>query len=333
MQDQLKRAVEELRSGELVAFPTETVYGLGADALNPSAIQKVFAAKGRPADHPLIVHIATIEQLNNWAINIPDIAYKLANYFWPGPLTLVLTKHTQVSNLITGNQDTIAIRIPQHPLTLAMLQQFGSGIVGPSANAYGRISPTSAQHVKQSLGNKVNYILDGGPCEIGIESTIINLTTNTPQILRQGVITQDDLVKVIGDNFSYQESTATEIRVPGSTKAHYSPTKPLYLVSSQEFLITVKTILQQGLNYSYLSLQPCPMPNDAIIWIHAKKQPQLYAKNLYSYLHQLDAVNSQGIIVEMPPNEPSWAAIRDRLTRAGNDKLILRTPAQEFIAL
>ena len=324
MQNKIIRARRELQTGGLVAFPTETVYGLGADACNEHAVHKVFAVKERPIDHPLIVHIATIEQLDNWAINIPDIARKLARFFWPGPLTLILPKHPQVSNLVTGNQDTIAIRIPRHPLTLTMLQQFGSGIVGPSANTYGRISPTSAQHVQHGLGNKVDYILDGGQCEIGIESTIINVTTGTPQILRQGIITQDDIARIIGDNFMSTESIETVIRVPGSAKSHYAPIKPLYLVSSQKFLTVIKSMLQQGLNYSYLSLQACPIKDEKIIWLHATKQPQEYAKNLYSYLHQLDATNTQGIIVETPPNEPSWKAIIDRLTRAGNDELALK---------
>lgn len=325
MQKKITHAINILNAGGLVAFPTETVYGLGADARNEQAIRKVFAAKGRPLDHPLIVHIGSIEQLNYWAINIPEIARSLATAFWPGPLTFILQKHPKVSNLITGNQDTIAIRIPRHPLTLTMLQQFGSGIVGPSANTYGRISPTSAQHVQQDLGNKVDYILDGGQCEIGIESTIINITTDTPQILRQGVITQDDIAKILGNSLALTKVMQNYlIRVPGSAETHYAPTKPLYLVPAQEFLATVNSMLRQNLNYCYLSFQPYPLNNNKIIWLQAKNQPQLYAKDLYTYLHQLDATsNTEGIIVEMPPEQPEWYAIIDRLTRASssNDKL------------
>jgi L-threonylcarbamoyladenylate synthase len=323
MQEQLSRAVKKLRGGGLVAFPTETVYGLGADARNEHAISKVFAIKKRPIDHPLTIHIATIEQIKDWAINIPDLALELAKSFWPGPLTMILPKHPKVSNLITGNQNTIAIRIPRHSLTLTMLQQFGSGIVGPSANTYGRISPTSAQHVKQDLGSKVDYILDGGQCEVGIESTIINITNNTPQILRQGVITQEDITKIIGNDLLFintiEEST---IKVPGLDKTHYAPIKPLYLVESQEFLAIAKFMSQQGLNYSYLSFQECFIKDDKIIWIQAEQNPLLYARNLYTYLHQLDLTNNaKGIIVEMPPNGSKWQAIIERLTKASNGKL------------
>lgn len=320
MQHSIQKAISILATGGIIAFPTETVYGLGADARNEHAIRKVFMAKGRPIDHPLIVHIANIEQLDDWAINIPANAKILAKHFWPGPLTLVLPKKPAVSSLITGGQDTIAMRIPNHPLTLAMLNQFGSGIVGPSANTYGRISPTSAAHVQYDLGNKVNYILDGGNCEIGIESTIVCFVDNKPHVLRQGDITEENILQVLGYQVTKLEQNQPAIRVPGQTKAHYAPRKPLFLVPPTELLAIAKAMIQDNINYSYLSFQANPgYPN--IAWHQAAQQAALYANQLYALLHQLDAEDTIGIIVEMPPAENLWSAIIDRLTRASNGKL------------
>lgn len=327
MQEQILKAIEVLKKGGLVVFPTETVYGLGADARNEQAIKKVFAVKGRPAHHPLIVHLASLEQLNNWAVNIPESAIELAKYFWPGPLTIILQKHPQVSNLITGNQNTIAIRMPRHPLTLEMLQQFGSAIVGPSANSYGKISPTTVQHIARDLGNKVDYILDGGPCEIGIESTIVNFTSNIPQILRQGSISAELITKVVGISLTPNNTKPHNIRTPGSSKTHYAPSKPLYLSSSIEFLNIAKLAIKENLNYSYLSFQKCPTQNKHVIWLQAPDDPTLYAKNLYAYLHQLDVLNNQCIVVEMPPLQPAWTAIIDRLTRASKGKISINNNA------
>jgi len=318
MQNSIQKAIEILTAGGIVAFPTETVYGLGANALNEEAIRKVFMAKGRPIDHPLIVHIANIKQLEDWAINIPENAKILANHFWPGPLTLVLPKKPSVSDLITGGQDTIALRIPKHDLTLTMLKQFGSGIVGPSANTYGRISPTSAAHVQHDLGNKVNHILDGGNCEIGIESTIVCFVNDKPQVLRQGDITEEHILQVLGNKFTNLEQQKSTIRVPGQTKAHYAPRKPLFLVQSSELLSIAKSMVQENINYSYLCFQANPGYTN-IAWHQAAKQSSLYAKQLYALLHQLDAEKTIGIIAEMPPDKNSWSAITDRLTRASSN--------------
>lgn len=321
MKTNIEQSIEILKAGGIVAFPTETVYGLGADARNENAIRKVFMVKGRPIDHPLIVHLAHVDQLEKWATDIPEKAILLAKHFWPGPLTLVLLKKASVSNLITGNQNTIALRIPKHPLTLTMLQQFGSGIVGPSANTYGRISPTSAIHVKNDLGEKVDYILDGGPCEIGIESTIVYFTNNEPHILRQGHITKEDIAKVLGTKFSNTEDKKTCIRVPGLAKVHYAPLKPLFLVQSEDLQSIANFIHIKCLKYSCLSFQSHSIEN--IIWHQAPQQAALYAKNLYSLLHQLDTENTKGIILEMPPSQPSWAAIIDRLNRASTGVITL----------
>ena len=334
MQNEIKQAIKVLTTGGLVAFPTETVYGLGADARNEQAIQKVFAAKGRPSDHPLIVHIADLQQLANWAIDIPAPALLLAQHFWPGPLTLILKKHPQVSSLITGGQDTVAIRIPQHPLTLAMLEQFNSGIVGPSANTYGRISPTTADHVAKDLGNKVDYILDGGSCSVGIESTIVYFLAEQPLILRQGQITPADIDAVLGYSCKTTAGTATNIRAPGHAKAHYAPQKPLFLVPTDELTNVAAFLQQKDLHYSCLCFKPQQLAAYANLSIYsAAISAPAYATNLYALLHTLDAEDTQGIIIEMPPIDIAWAAILDRLTRASIGELTLEKLQNNYFKL
>lgn len=325
MFNNIQYATEVLKKGGLVAFPTETVYGLGADATNEQAISKVFAVKGRPQNHPLIVHIANLQQLNIWATNITKDVITLAKYFWPGPLTLVLAKKATVSNLITGNQDTIALRIPQHPLTLKMLQEFGGGIVGPSANTYGRLSPTTAAHVYNDLGDQVDYILDGGPCTVGIESTIVYINNEQLHILRQGSITANDIYNVLGKNKVNITETTSAIQMPGMIKTHYTPKNPVFLVTTTELSSVVQIMLTRGLKYNYLCLQECPIKPNNFIWQQMPKQAAAYAKNLYAALHSLDTPDIQGIIIERPPQHPSWAAILDRLTRASSGNLSLQT--------
>ncbi|WP_442770390.1 L-threonylcarbamoyladenylate synthase, partial [Zoogloea ramigera] len=194
----IQRAVQLLRQGELVALPTETVYGLGADALNPDAVAKIFAAKGRPSDHPLIVHLADASQIMTWAREVPKDAIALARAFWPGPLTLILKRDESVPDLVTGGQDTVGLRVPNHPVALELLRAFGSGVAAPSANRFGRISPTTAEHVRQELGERVALILDGGACAVGLESTIVDLSRGVPVILRPGAIGADDIARVLG---------------------------------------------------------------------------------------------------------------------------------------
>ncbi|MEK7737911.1 MAG: L-threonylcarbamoyladenylate synthase, partial [Pseudomonadota bacterium] len=217
---QIAHAVTLLRAGELVAFPTETVYGLGADAANPAAVAKIFAAKGRPADHPLIVHLPSAEALDAWAREVPESARKLAAAFWPGPLTLILKRQPQVPDAVTGGQDTVGLRVPDHPLALALLKAFDGGrfrgIAAPSANRYGRISPTSAAHVRAELGAAVPLVLDGGDCQVGIESTIVDLSRGTPRLLRPGAIGAADIAHVLGanlDKISLEHPDASAPRV------------------------------------------------------------------------------------------------------------------------
>jgi len=310
----LELALQHLQQGELVAFPTETVYGLGADARNPNAIKKVFQAKGRPVDHPLIVHLASARDLPLWASNIPDLAWQLAEQFWPGPLTMIFAKQPAVSELITGGQNTIAIRVPNHPLTLQLLQQFGSGLVGPSANKYGHVSPTTAEHVAYDLNNEVAVILDGGACNIGIESTVVYLAGSQPMILRQGAITAQQLADCVGVEFVIQDLTAqTPMQnSPGSPLSHYAPRTPVYLVSSQDLDATLQSYVAQNKTCAVLSFQKINNP----YCYEAELDPQAYAQALYARLRAMDALNCSALLIEQVPNDPAWAAIADRLMRS-----------------
>lgn len=310
-------AARQLRAGELVAFPTETVYGLGADATNPAAIQKVFTVKGRPVDHPLIVHIANSKQLPSWALNIPNSAWLLAEHFWPGPLTLILQKQIGVSSLITGGQNTIAIRIPNHPLTLQMLQNFNGAIVGPSANKYGRVSPTTAAHVATDLGNAISVILNGGECAVGLESTIVDLTNTHPIIRRSGAITALELSNVLQQPVAIDTKANNTVRTSGSHESHYAPVTTLRMLAYPELLAAVTLLQQQNKPFSVLSFEASPKDiNPKIYWQQVSRHPKEYAHNLYANLRTHDALNNNVILVERPPQDIAWLAILDRLTRA-----------------
>jgi L-threonylcarbamoyladenylate synthase len=312
--DDIQRAVALLRQGELVALPTETVYGLGADALNPEAVAKIFAAKGRPSDHPLIVHLPDAEQLTLWARDIPREAIALARAFWPGPLTLILKKEEGVPDIVTGGQDTVGLRVPNHPVALALLRAFGSGVAAPSANRFGRISPTTAGHVRQELGDRVPLILDGGPCEVGLESTILDLSRDVPVILRPGAIGVDDIARVIGRRprlpGEMEEMTAAP-RVSGALAAHYAPRTPLELVDSASLsgrLLAGDVVLAR-------TAQPAGLPA-GVQWVPAPADAAGYAHDLYARLRALDEAGCVRILVEAPPVTPEWTAVADRLGRA-----------------
>ncbi len=308
----IEKAALILRQGGLVAFPTETVYGLGADASNPVALKKIFAAKGRPADHPLIVHIADTSDLKKWAAEVPRAAWLLAEKFWPGPLTMVLKRAPQVSDLISGGQDSIGLRVPAHPVARRLLKAFGSGIAAPSANKFGRLSPTSAEHVRQELGSAVDLVLDGGDCEIGIESTIVDLTRETPAILRPGRISAQQ----IGDALLAQlgERGIDRPRAPGSLASHYAPRLPLKLIHPDQ---TENYVRQQaGTAVAVLARRGRPKETKAALWQVAPELPDDYAHHLYAALRRLDDSGCRMIVVEEPPALPEWVAVRDRLARA-----------------
>ena len=307
----IRDAVAILRRGGLVAFPTETVYGLGADASNPAAVARIYEVKGRPAGHPVIVHIGDIGQLDRWARDVPGAAIKLAARFWPGPLTLVLWRAPGVADRLTGGQHTIGLRIPGHPVALQLLREFGGGIAAPSANRFGRISPTTAEHVRGDLGSEVDLILDGGTCEIGIESTIVDLSRGRPVLLRPGRIDAGDIAATLGVALEERDSDAP--RVPGTLAAHYAPRQPLRLIESDQWERSVRgTSHGRGV----LSFRSRPEGDTSTMWIEASRLPQRYGHDLYASLRALDSSGCTRILVEGPPDTREWAAILDRLGRA-----------------
>ena len=307
----IRDAVAILRRGGLVAFPTETVYGLGADASNPAAVARIYVVKGRPARHPVIVHIGDVGQLARWAREIPEAATKLAARFWPGPLTLVLRRAPGVGDGLTGGEDTIGLRIPNHPVALEMLRQFGGGIAAPSANKFGRISPTSAEHVRNDLGDEVDLVLDGGPCGIGIESTIVDLSRVRPALLRPGRIGTGDIAATLGVALQPRDSDAP--RAPGTLAAHYAPRQPLRLIESDRW---ERSIRSTSHGRGVLSFRSPPDGDPSTMWIEASRQPNQYGHDLYAHLRALDSSGCDQILVEEPPATAEWAAIRDRLDRA-----------------
>jgi L-threonylcarbamoyladenylate synthase len=303
-----------LRAGGLVAFPTETVYGLGADAANPEALKKVFAAKGRPHDHPLIVHIADAVQLANWARDIPPAAHTLAKKFWPGPLTLVLKRNPQVPDAVTGGQDTVAVRVPSHPVAQALLREFGSGVAAPSANRFGRVSATTAAHVREEFGDAVACVLDGGAADVGIESTIVDCSRATPTLLRPGWITPQQLEAALGAPLAAPDADVS--RAPGTLDKHYAPQTPLLLMEADLVAELARSLTRQGKRVAALARTSLRPLIDGLVWIAAPADAGGYAHDLYANLRELDHAGCDAILVEQPPEVAEWFAIRDRLTRA-----------------
>ncbi len=306
----IREAVAVLKRGGLVAFPTETVYGLGADAFNPAAVGRIYRVKGRPVVHPVIVHVGEVGQLERWAREIPEGARKLAARFWPGPLTLVLKRAQGVGDELTGGEDTIGLRIPGHPVALELLRQFGRGIAAPSANKFGRISPTTTEHVRNDLGDEVDLILDGGPCEIGIESTIVDLSRDRPVLLRPGRISTADIAATLGATPEPRDRSAP--RAPGTLESHYAPRQPLTLVAAGQW----EQLAQSTRGCGVLSFHPRPSGDTSVMWIEASSDPARYAHDLYASLRALDASGCDEILVEDPPATERWSAVRDRLSRA-----------------
>jgi L-threonylcarbamoyladenylate synthase len=327
----LAAAVGLLQAGELVAFPTETVYGLGADATDPAAVARIFAAKGRPADHPLIVHLPGAGYLEQWAREVPQRAQDLAEAFWPGPLTLILARAPAVPHAVTGGQETVGVRVPAHPLALALLRAYAQagggrnglcGIAAPSANRFGRISPTDAAHVREELGDAVALVLDGGACEVGIESTILDLSRRgaPPRLLRPGRITPEEIGEVIGERPELPESMAAPgvPRVSGSLNGHYAPRTAMRLVSPGALIPAVEEVLAQGKRCGVLLRGPS-MPSPTLPPHSLRRlpdDPRGYARALYAALRELDRAGNDVILAEAVPPGPEWAAIADRLRRA-----------------
>ena len=313
MNQTIEQAAVTLRRGGLVAFPTETVYGLGADAENPDAVARIFAAKGRPANHPVIVHIGHAGQLERWAADIPSSAMLLAQSFWPGPLTLILKRNARVLDAVTGGQDTVGLRMPDHPVALALLIAFGGGVAAPSANRFGRISPTTALHVRDELGEAVDCILDGGPCRVGIESTILDLSGTHPQLLRPGAISTAAIENVLGRDLAAASHDAS--RVPGALPSHYAPQTPLALVAPDDLQAEVKRHVDKGERVAVLARSTAtPLKN--CVWQTMPSDASHYAHELYARLRALDALHVDRLLVEAPPHEAAWRAVCDRLARA-----------------
>ena len=309
--DSIKAAAQSLIAGHLVAFPTETVYGLGADATNETAIAKIYIAKGRPADHPLIVHISSIDAINDWVQDINEYAINLARDFWPGPMTLVFKRSDLAKDFITGNQNTVGLRVPNQSIALALLKEFqalgGKGIAAPSANRFGAVSPTTAQAVKDELQNYLDQtndiILDGGQCQVGVESTIIDCTSQTPQILRLGAITKELIQESTG--LLVIDEAQTEIRVSGSLESHYSPSATVVL----------DIYAQSG--EGFIAIDSIQTPPGAIR-LAAPSSIEGFARDLYSALRFADAQGLTKVCVIQPEGPGLAAAIRDRLKRAAN---------------
>lgn len=316
VQEKIERAVSILREGGLVAFPTETVYGLGADARNPDALHKIFIAKQRPVDHPLIVHIADVADLSQWAREIPDAALKLAKAFWPGPLTMIFKKQPDVLGLVTGEQDTVGLRIPQHPVAQALLKSFGGGLAAPSANRFGRISPTTALSVDEELEETVDCILEGGQCEVGVESTIVDVSGDEVTILRPGMITAQQIEEVLQQPVANARKNAP--RVSGSMESHYAPQTPVELIQPSDVQQFMMDIALVDLPLAILTYDQIPLKCVGVEWISMSDDAKQYAHDLYLMLRELDKKGLRKIIIERVPATSEWDAVRDRLQRAAS---------------
>jgi len=293
----LRRAAELIRGGGLVAFPTETVYGLGANALDAAAVARIFAVKGRPRHSPLIVHVDSIEMARGLVLEWPDTAERLARKYWPGPLTLVLPKQPAIPGIVTAGLTTVGLRMPAHPLALALIRQTGVPIAAPSANLFMQLSPTTAEHVRQTLGDAVDLVLDGGPAAVGIESTVLSLVNGVPVLLRPGVIPITEIEALIGPVRIAEDPGPESHASPGMHPRHYSPRTPLLLLATGD-----------------------PEPPARGAWLRLGREmpaePRAYAAMLYDALHRLDAAGLDWIAVECPPDTPEWAGVLDRLRRA-----------------
>jgi L-threonylcarbamoyladenylate synthase len=313
-QNEIKMAAKALKEGHLIAFPTETVYGLGADAVNEKAVSRVYSVKGRPKDHPLIVHISSINRLVKWAVDIPEFAIKLADEFWPGPMTLILKKSDLAKEFITGGQESIGLRIPDQPVALKLLEEFeglgGLGIAAPSANRFGSISPTTANAVEielsSFLGSK-DQILDGGQCKIGVESSIIDCTKTTPVVLRPGAVSNEMIERITGFE-SIQNSIKSDVKTSGLLDSHYAPKAKVSL--------GLRTELGDG----FLAFAEIPTPIGTVR-LASPKSNREYAQVLYSALRLGDELGLKNIVVVEPTGEGLAVAIRDRLNKAASGKM------------
>ncbi len=318
--EEIERAAQLLHAGALVAFPTETVYGLGADARNDDAVRRIFAVKGRPVEHPVIVHIADAELLPRWAREVSASAEVLAEAFWPGPLTLILPRAAAVLDVITGGQDSVGLRVPAHPIAHALLTRLlelgGDGIAAPSANRFGRISATNARHVADEFGDAIALVLDGGASRHGIESTIVDLSTGEPVVLRPGTVTIDSLRRVLGS--APRVRSARSPRASGSLASHYAPDTAARLMAPEALAEATGDLRSHagGRAIAVLARSIAKPADFSGTWIGAPEKSVAYARDLYANLRTLDARGADEIWIESPPDEPDWGAVNDRLGKA-----------------
>src|SRR5262245_6595556 len=314
----IREAAAVLRRGGLVAFPTETVYGLGADVDSAAAVRAMFAAKGRPADHPVIVHLADASQIDGFAAEVPPVARQLANAFWPGPMTLVLRRSERVSDLVTGGLNTIGLRVPGHSVAQALLLEFGGPIAAPSANRFGRVSCTRAQHVVAELGASVDLILDGGDCPVGLESTIIDVSGQKPAILRPGAVTAEQIASILDAPIGGQSATAP--RVPGSLESHYAPRALVELASNDDLISRAVELATQGMKVAVLVPGGFPVSVPGIIGLYVPENEGELARSLYATLRLVDELGCDVAVVTVPAGDGLGAAIADRLRRAAGTR-------------
>jgi L-threonylcarbamoyladenylate synthase len=314
----IQAAVEVLRRGGLVAFPTETVYGLGADASNPSAVRRIFTAKGRPPTHPLIVHLGEVALVKEWAADVPDHAWALAEAHWPGPLTLVLRRSELVPDEVTGGLDTVGLRVPAQPLARELLGAFGGGVAAPSANRFGRVSPTTADHVRADLGDRVDLVLDGGPCPVGVESTIVDCTGPRPVVLRLGGVTLEDLAATLGGSVAVLGPGEETVPAPGTLPMHYAPRARVEMLEPGAVAGRAAALVAEGRRVGLLAPDPQalgPLPRGLEL-LPAAGGPTDYARCLYSRLREADTRRLDVLLAVPPPAEGLGAAVVDRLQRA-----------------
>jgi L-threonylcarbamoyladenylate synthase len=316
-------AARRIRAGELVGFPTETVYGLGADASSDPAVAGIFAAKGRPADHPLIVHVADAAQVNDYAASVPPFAARLIKAFWPGPLTVILPRKPGVAAAAAGGQDSIGLRCPSHPVALAFLKACNTGVAGPSANRFGRVSPTTAQHVQQEFGDGL-LVLDGGPCDVGIESSIVDCTRGRPVLLRPGILTRAQLEAACGeavpgkDEFEQQALglAGDAPRASGTLEAHYAPNAKLRLMDAGPIQTALDLLGAEAAHIAVYARSIVRIKSEQVLYRRMPDDALATAQQLFAVLRDFDAKGVKLIWVENPPPDAEWDGVRDRLGRA-----------------
>ena len=312
----VEQAAERICAGDLVAFPTETVYGLGADASNDAAVAKIFAAKGRPADHPLIVHIASAAQVSDYASSVPPFAQALIQAFWPGPLTVILPRKPGVATAAAGGQNSIGLRCPAHPLALEFLKLCNTGVAGPSANKFGRVSPTTARHVAQEFGDSL-IVLDGGPCKVGIESSIVDCTRSQPVLLRPGVLTREQLSAACGQPvLSADEQPDAAPRAPGTLESHYAPNAKVRLMQAGAIQTALDLLGADAAHIAVYARSIVRIQSAKVLYRRMPDDALATAEQMFAVLRDFDAQGVKLIWIEPVPGAADWDGVRDRLARA-----------------